>query len=780
MTTGDDSHISSTIIDGNKNGSVVSFVNNEDTSSVLTGFTIQNGSGTLIDAIESHGGGIYCKSASPFLKNLKIIDNSATHLGGGIYCSESANPIISDIIINRNKTLDETTGQGGGLFCWLSAPELNNVLMVNNSSIYGGGAYLGGEGTATSFNHVTIVDNIGTYGAGLYLNLDDGQFTDQPTVLNSIIWNNKSQQIYFSDNNPWGIDISYSIIEGGQESIINAKNATVNWGIGNITSSPVLTSNYRLDPYSPAIGAASTTGDLQTDLNGDPRPNPQGSLPDIGAYESTRALRLLRTSPILDGLVLDDISLWNDKTSLSAHWKKFENNSSINYEYAIGTYDVNNIADCQSSGSDTFITVTGLNLDHDSTYFFNIIGIDAMGRVSKTSTSNGVLIDIIPPSIISADKEWTALNPVLGDLKLQLNISEPVVAGLINLSSSQGDQYELEYNLIKKEKYEMTISGPFIGGDEISIEVTGLQDRAGTVASDTILTYPVGYLSDYNIDGLIDASDLSEFVTGWLSKDFQYELGPTVGKVPFLKPDVDGQFDIYDAAAFTRMWHWSLNKSGKMIPRYYVNSGKNLTSKNENQTLMINVFESVSTMYMFFEYPKDKVVIKQLPQSSSENKIFLSDLDTLNGELLITAGFLEPKLQSIEVPYIIKGKDDVSIKATYQTFNTSGEIESQGTKEITLKPVPKEFALHQNYPNPFNPITTINYDLPKQTDVNLIIYDIMGREVVKLIQEEMTAGYQSITWNARNSFGLQVSAGIYFYQIQTSDFVKTKKMIILK
>jgi flagellar hook assembly protein FlgD len=56
----------------------------------------------------------------------------------------------------------------------------------------------------------------------------------------------------------------------------------------------------------------------------------------------------------------------------------------------------------------------------------------------------------------------------------------------------------------------------------------------------------------------------------------------------------------------------------------------------------------------------------------------------------------------------------------------------------------------------------------------------MGREVVKLIQEEMTAGYQSITWNARNSFGLQVSAGIYFYQIQTSDFVKTKKMIILK
>ena len=75
----------------------------------------------------------------------------------------------------------------------------------------------------------------------------------------------------------------------------------------------------------------------------------------MGAYESTRALRLLRTNPILDGLKVNDISLWNDSLSLSAHWKKFENNSSVNYEYAIGTYEVNNIVDWQSAGSDTFI-----------------------------------------------------------------------------------------------------------------------------------------------------------------------------------------------------------------------------------------------------------------------------------------------------------------------------------------------------------------------------------------------------------------------------------------
>jgi hypothetical protein len=61
-----------------------------------------------------------------------------------------------------------------------------------------------------------------------------------------------------------------------------------------------------------------------------------------------------------------------------------------------------------------------------------------------------------------------------------------------------------------------------------------------------------------------------------------------------------------------------------------------------------------------------------------------------------------------------------------------------------------------------------------------MIYDILGREVVKLVSKEIPAGYQSVIWNTRNSFGRPVSAGIYFYQIQTKDFVKTRKMVLLK
>ena len=66
----------------------------------------------------------------------------------------------------------------------------------------------------------------------------------------------------------------------------------------------------------------------------------------------------------------------------------------------------------------------------------------------------------------------------------------------------------------------------------------------------------------------------------------------------------------------------------------------------------------------------------------------------------------------------------------------------------------------------FNPLTTINYDLPNRSRVNLVIYDIMGREVLTLLNEDKNEGYHSIIWNTRNNLGTPVSAGIYFYHIQ--------------
>ena len=94
--------------------------------------------------------------------------------------------------------------------------------------------------------------------------------------------------------------------------------------------------------------------------------------------------------------------------------------------------------------------------------------------------------------------------------------------------------------------------------------------------------------------------------------------------------------------------------------------------------------------------------------------------------------------------------------------------------------LPKSFALHDNYPNPFNPNTTIRFDLPSEADVSILVFNVLGQKIKTIEKSQMNPGYHSIIWNATNDQGSQVSAGMYFYQLRTNDFVKTKKMILLK
>ena len=93
---------------------------------------------------------------------------------------------------------------------------------------------------------------------------------------------------------------------------------------------------------------------------------------------------------------------------------------------------------------------------------------------------------------------------------------------------------------------------------------------------------------------------------------------------------------------------------------------------------------------------------------------------------------------------------------------------------------PQGFALEQNFPNPFNPVTTLRYDLPENSYVNVTVYDMLGRQVRTLVNTTQDAGFRSVIWNATNDYGKPVSAGIYLYQIQAGEFVQTKKMVLLK
>ena len=94
--------------------------------------------------------------------------------------------------------------------------------------------------------------------------------------------------------------------------------------------------------------------------------------------------------------------------------------------------------------------------------------------------------------------------------------------------------------------------------------------------------------------------------------------------------------------------------------------------------------------------------------------------------------------------------------------------------------MPEKFTIHQNYPNPFNPVTTLRYDLPEQTHVNITVYDMLGRKVRTIFNQQQAPGYKSLIWDATNDYGKPVSAGIYLYQIQAGEYMQTKKMVLLK
>lgn len=112
----------------------------------------------------------------------------------------------------------------------------------------------------------------------------------------------------------------------------------------------------------------------------------------------------------------------------------------------------------------------------------------------------------------------------------------------------------------------------------------------------------------------------------------------------------------------------------------------------------------------------------------------------------------------------------IDFNGNTEYFFLSGEVEVG---------IPSVYALSQNYPNPFNPTTKIDYDVPYDGKVNIILYDVSGREVGKLVNEVKTAGYYTVQFSASN-----LASGMYFYRItaqgNSQNFVQTKKMILVK
>jgi photosystem II stability/assembly factor-like uncharacterized protein len=118
----------------------------------------------------------------------------------------------------------------------------------------------------------------------------------------------------------------------------------------------------------------------------------------------------------------------------------------------------------------------------------------------------------------------------------------------------------------------------------------------------------------------------------------------------------------------------------------------------------------------------------------------------------------------------VAGAGGTILKTTNGGFITDVKEIPSGNPEQ-----PNSFLLYQNYPNPFNPSTTIRYEIPERSFVRTIVYDILGKKVETLVNEEKSAGSYEVEFD-----GSRLTSGIYFYQLQAQDLIQTKKMILLK
>lgn len=122
--------------------------------------------------------------------------------------------------------------------------------------------------------------------------------------------------------------------------------------------------------------------------------------------------------------------------------------------------------------------------------------------------------------------------------------------------------------------------------------------------------------------------------------------------------------------------------------------------------------------------------------------------------------------------------DAAKWRASYSIHGSPGKDDLNSTAiDHKQSNVPAKFGLSQNFPNPFNPSTIISYQLPRVSNVSIVVYDLLGRVVTTLVDEQKQPGNYFVEWNIKVN---SISSGIYFYQIRAGNFIETKKMMLLR
>jgi hypothetical protein len=318
-----------------------------------------------------------------------------------------------------------------------------------------------------------------------------------------------------------------------------------------------------------------------------------------------------------------------------------------------------------------------------------------------------------------------ASSPALGDIDPANDSLEIVVITtsgdlfVIHSDGSIADGWPQTVNLYASAKWNSPVLGDIDGDGSLEIVIG---------ADDSIYAFEAN----------------GSHVSGWPAfRQKTSNSSPSIG-------DIDGDSDMEILIGSSDDQLYAYHHDGKKVKGFPIKTGYHL--------------EASPTIQDFDEDGNVEVV-----QASKDEKLYVWDLPGSYSHSNIEWGKFRHDLWNT-------GNYDIQVTELPPPPRES----SEGSQSEMSENMPKVYALRQNIPNPFGRETVIQYQLPKKSNVELKIYNIIGQQIQTLVNKSQKPGFYRIEWNGMNKNGDDVSSGIYFYRLNTGDFVKTRKMILLK
>jgi hypothetical protein len=232
---------------------------------------------------------------------------------------------------------------------------------------------------------------------------------------------------------------------------------------------------------------------------------------------------------------------------------------------------------------------------------------------------------------------------------------------------------------------------------------------------------------------------------------------------------------------------------GKHTVTVQVEDGKG-GSDQQTYTLSVVSINNIPTAVQLLSPPNGRTTDTTLTVMLMWSKSIDIDIsDEVRYEIHLTSAFSNMCISNLSATTLTLTKDILKANTEYTWYvdATDGIDTTSSTQTFKFKTpvtgfekypieIPDVFKVEQNYPNPFNLSTVIRFSVPIATQVSVTVYDMTGRKIIRLINDDMEAGYYTVTWDGKNSKGVAVGSGTYLYVVTAGGYREVKKMVLLK